>query len=540
MFHRSLLLLALSGLASSAFAQTFEPAVDISTGVNGSFGVATGDLDGDGLEDIVSVGRIADAVYWQKNLGDGSFSGLNTVATSMNDVRNAVCADIDGDGDLDIAVSVFGSSDGHVWFSNDGGGLFSAPVSIISGGGAIDLLAADLDGDGDMDVAGVNLLTDQVRVAWNDGSGSFTDTLLSTTQNGPRGLDLADINADGTLDLVVASRYDNEVAWYPNNGDGSFAAKQAVGTVNEAFSISCADLDGDGTQDVVSAGNVANQVVWWPNVADTFSVRLIAANGISEAVDAITGDFDLDGDVDVITVERGGSRLELHTNDGSGSFMLAQILTTSASGAIDAKTADLDNDGDLDVVVASEFDDAVTVIINSTIAPVVCPAPTMPMASPTSNSAVVSWTGDPDHIGYLVQGRVAGSTSFRNGLAMDTFRNTGVLFPGVTYEWKVTARCSDGTNSESTALQSFTTLTLKAGVAANPLLARSGESRFQLSGLPTGSQVRVVDMAGRLVHSFQSTASVEALDASAWASGLYLVEWHSPEGENGTFKLVRE
>jgi hypothetical protein len=80
---------------------------------------------------------------------------------------------------------------------------------------------------------------------------------------------------------------------------------------------------------------------------------------------------------------------------------------------------------------------------------------------------------------------------------------------------------------------------LKAGVAAQPVLARSGEAQFQLSGLPEASLVRAVDMNGRLVASFNSPNGHLDIDASLWASGLYILEWSSPEGENGTMKLVR-
>ena len=116
--------------------------------LQGLSGIAAGDLDGDGANDIAAVGPV---IYVFRNAGDGTLEapselvegpGLGAVATG----------DVDGDGILDIGVIRHGysSSDG-TWVGilrGTGGGQFEAALETWAGPNAGGLRLADLDADG--------------------------------------------------------------------------------------------------------------------------------------------------------------------------------------------------------------------------------------------------------------------------------------------------------------------------------------------------------------------------------------------------------
>ena len=86
--------------------------------------------------------------------------------------------------------------------------------------------AADLDGDGWLDVA-VTLRTDSaVRVMLNRGDGGLLPGTLYTVGNYPLDVFAKDVNGDGNVDLVVHNSFDLRASLLIGNGDGTL-------TINE-------------------------------------------------------------------------------------------------------------------------------------------------------------------------------------------------------------------------------------------------------------------------------------------------------------------
>jgi hypothetical protein len=93
------------------------------------------------------------------------------------------CADLDGDGYIDLASSSSGLSvdDSVAVYVNDGSGEFPAKNRYVSGDSPYSIFAADLDGDGDLDLATANYESDDVSILLNgpsfvtgDANGSGT------------------------------------------------------------------------------------------------------------------------------------------------------------------------------------------------------------------------------------------------------------------------------------------------------------------------------------------------------------------------------
>jgi ketosteroid isomerase-like protein len=139
---------------------TFATAVNL--GIPEAEALDSGDLDGDGLRDVVTAGGGFDdrRVVWFRNLGSGNFSTARVLDPSLQNARSAVIADFDRDGDMDVVVA--GYSGPVVWFEQKSPGTFSARKEISQGGdGMRDMVHGDFDGDGDPDLVAAQWDADQ-------------------------------------------------------------------------------------------------------------------------------------------------------------------------------------------------------------------------------------------------------------------------------------------------------------------------------------------------------------------------------------------
>ena len=237
----------------------------------------------------------------------------------MADVRSG---DLDGDGDLDLSVALFGYDQGETrWLRNAGGWRFeSQTLQELSG--PINAEIADVDGDRDLDI--VTLVSQQweeIYVHVNDGRGGFTARRIFGASNedfGSSWISLADLDADGDPDVVysngdafdyatAAGRTWNGVQWLENSGGASFTYHR-IGDIPGASSPQAADLDGDGDLDiaVVSAYNnwanpAAQSLVWLENDGRaTFTLHDLAS-APTHLVTLAIGDLTGDGRPDLVT-----------------------------------------------------------------------------------------------------------------------------------------------------------------------------------------------------------------------------------------------
>ncbi|MEZ5728592.1 MAG: FG-GAP-like repeat-containing protein [Burkholderiaceae bacterium] len=319
--------------------------------------VVAADLDADGDMDLaVAWSGVNSTIAWYENDGAQNFA-LHVIANNAFNGEEVAVADVDGDGDLDVLSASY-ADDKIAWYENDGSQNFTTHVISSTVDGAEYVGTADVDGDGDVDVLAAAALGDSIIWYENDGSQNFTTHIVTNTANGASSVVAADFDQDGDLDLLTASFDDDTVAWYENDGSQNFTLHVITNTADGAFSVRAVDLDGDGDLDVLSADRYDNMVAWHENDgSQSFSAHVITINsGSAYGVEA--ADIDGDGDLDVLIPSFVDDTVAWYENDGSQNFV-GHIVSTTADGVVSAIAVDLDGDGDLDLASASELNDTI-------------------------------------------------------------------------------------------------------------------------------------------------------------------------------------
>lgn len=270
---------------------------------------------GDILPDDELVGRVE--LYVREN---NSYT-KHIILDDVRRVADAQPGDFDQDGDLDIAVAVFGYNRGQVlWLENRGDYQFR-DHELLNAVGTIHVPVSDYDGDGDLDIAAI--VTQDEEELWafeNLGKGKFKKRKLWFSYNydlGGAGLVKADLDSDGDDDLVFPAGdnledYDaypqpyHGCFWFENKGDWKFEIKR-IATFGGTYAAEVADFDGDKDMDVVLV-SMTNEwsdpkhasVVWLENDGkQNFKTWQIDSEPI-HLVTVATGDLNNDGKQDLV------------------------------------------------------------------------------------------------------------------------------------------------------------------------------------------------------------------------------------------------
>ena len=275
---------------------TFEDVTE-KAGLQGAgygMGVAAGDYDNDGFEDLYVTAYGGNKLY--HNNGNGTFSDVTDQAAVGGSgwSTSAAWLDLDNDGRLDLVVlrylqwdfsDVFCGShtpDGRAYchpdtfapirplvYHNDGNGHFSETAErfgLAKPGKGLGIAMADYDRDGhtDLFVANDSMLEFLYR---GKGNGGFEEVgLLSQVaadEDGQTfagmGTDFADYDNDGYPDIVVDDLANQKYALYKNNRDGTFTyATQHSGLaqstlLHSGWGLRFFDYDNDGWKDLLIA-----------------------------------------------------------------------------------------------------------------------------------------------------------------------------------------------------------------------------------------------------------------------------------------------
>ncbi len=348
-------------------------------------GVAVGDINNDGLEDIYFSGTfVSNKLYLNKgNLkfeditekaGVGSVEGFKTGVTM---------ADINADGFLDIFVCRTskeddGKKDNHVYLNN-GDLTFTesaAKLGLKDNANSNHANFFDYDLDGDLDLYLLNHrlgFKDAVRLRmtqdhsgkitrqtnpltpfesdriYRNDNGKFTDVSKAAgIDNSAFGLSatISDINKDGYPDIYVANDYIEPDYLYVNNGDGTFTDRQfeyLKHTSQNSMGSDLSDFNNDGLLDIIVLDMIADKDTRYKqlmNIMQLERYETLVQYGYGHQV----------------------ARNVVQLNNGNGTFSeVGQLIGVSNTDwSWGAFFADFDNDGHKDVFIGNGYKRDVT------------------------------------------------------------------------------------------------------------------------------------------------------------------------------------
>jgi enediyne biosynthesis protein E4 len=354
-------------------------------GVGYGMGVAAGDYDNDGYEDLYVTAYGGNRLY--HNNGDGTFTDVTEKSATGGSgwSTSSAWVDLDNDGLLDLVVLRYLRWDfDDIWcgehregyrsychpdifpavsplvYHNDGNGRFTevaAKTGLDKSGKGLGIAIADYDRDGKIDIVVANdsMLEFLYR---NKADGTFEEVGLTAeiavdsdgrTYAG-MGVDFQDYDNDGLPDLVITNLANQKYALYHNSGDSSFTYDSYMSGIggmtllHSGWGVQFLDYDNDGRKDLlVAQGHDLDTIeLNFPQLRYK-EPMLLAHNTGRGFVDVsaqsgevfhqawvgrgmAVGDIDNDGRVDAVVTTNDGPAYLLHNETATGNHWLTVLL----------------------------------------------------------------------------------------------------------------------------------------------------------------------------------------------------------------------
>jgi hypothetical protein len=362
-------------------------------------GVAVGDFDGDGLDDLYITNLGANRLL--RNVDGRRFEEVTDDWAAQDDRLSvpAVFFDFDGDQDLDLYVGNYVDwteesskpcrsatsardycspkafpPEADRLFRNDGD-VFTN-VTVGSGlsqtfGPALGVVAADFDNNGALDLYVAN--DGAANQLWlNQGAGRFTDEAplagvalnMDGIAEASMGVDAGDIDDDGDLDLFMTHLASETNTLYLNEGDGWFEDRTTTHGLGgpsvqmTGFGTALIDYDNDGLLDVIAVNGAVTVIPDQRDAGDPMPLKmnnqLFRNLGNGEFIDITAdagaafetmgvsrglavGDLDGDGDADAIITNNGGvAQVLLNTSTNDGGWIGIDLREPTGASSVGA------------------------------------------------------------------------------------------------------------------------------------------------------------------------------------------------------------
>ena len=346
---------------------------DLMTGYSSSVANAFScDLNSDGYTDVgLFVPSNKQTIVWLNNPPhDGSKLDPAFVEDGgLVSICDLEKYDMDEDGDVDFLITA--STSGTVgWYENDGTPFTDNwkfhRINGVLVGGAREASAGDIDGDGDLDVAVTAY--DSGRIMWfeNNGDPKKIWTYHNVgSQTYPFGCAVGDLNKDGIMEIVVSAGYyyyDGIRIYYSSNPKGSWSYYYVQTNVGYCGAINLTDMNGDSYLDIIVPVNGWSGTVNiyrnpYPKGMTTSWPTIGAVSGLSYPYEALPIDINGDGSLDLVTSANFGDVYwgKAPANKQSTGGWTTYAMGASISYPWGLDVTDVDNDGFVDVFVTSHY-----------------------------------------------------------------------------------------------------------------------------------------------------------------------------------------
>ncbi|MFT5109624.1 MAG: hypothetical protein ACI9UA_005273 [Pseudoalteromonas tetraodonis] len=343
----------------------------------GHSGLAAGDVDGDGLDDLYlcQESGLPNRLFIQNR--DGTMRDASAAAGVdwLQDSRSALLVDLDNDGDQDLVVAIFGAL---VLAANDGTGKFASPMFLEVDSDTMSLSAVDYDSDGRLDL----------YVCVYDQGAMTGDSALGGVTAATGGFVYHDAN-NGGANRLFRNQIDAAGAW--RFVDVTEESGLDVNNRRWSFAGAWEDFDNDGDQDLYVANDYGRNCLYRNDEGEDGARRFVDIAAAAGAEDSASGmsvtwaDYDRDGQMDAYVsnmFSAAGNRITLQDqftagspadvrerlqrfargntllkNRGDGTFADTSEAAAVTMGrwAWGSKFIDINNDGWDDLVVANGY-----------------------------------------------------------------------------------------------------------------------------------------------------------------------------------------
>ena len=341
-----------------------------------------GDINGDGLNELIVVDSRTGIVRIVRVAGDGTWTLLDLIQLPpipwpAREYVSPQITDFDGDGRLDLAVLERGNNQFpavHILL-NQGSGFSQSSYPLASADSGYNMAAGDLDGDGFPEIVTCSLgvaATPMVQVHWSSG---IAGNLFSTSNVSALSMDgswavtvyVGDADGDGQLDIGATSAQGGPAIngrIFLNRGGRVFDfIDLPTATGPRSTHLAFGDVTGDGRPDIVTDSHVPSGDGYvlhlYAGTGAGFAPPVQISGGDPRPLAPLLADFDQDGHLDIVFDRTVQGQIGFLSGIAGGVDSSVQVISDPTLSSADhaagtnvdtLAVGDLDNDGDLDVV----------------------------------------------------------------------------------------------------------------------------------------------------------------------------------------------
>jgi CSLREA domain-containing protein len=321
----------------------------------------------EGTRGVIVVDAIQDRVRVFLNSRDGTLRPGQVVSVGREPVA-AVAGDLDGDGMTDVITADFQSRTLTI-LRGAGDGTFQRRRTLSLPAKPAALTAGDFDRDGRLDVVVAYVEEDEIQVFRGEGDFRFTPGRRISVGKRPVALAAADFNDDRILDVAVVASASDTVSIWLGRGDGTFVLGGDVVVGREPVAIAVGDFDGDGKVDLVTADFRASTLSVVSNEGTTeggrrLRLRVMATVPTAEGPTAVVSGRFFDERMGIASAGSVAGQVWVHTRESTGRWSTWQRMNVQVA-AIAMVTEDVDGDERLDLIVLDATGSVIQVWLNS-------------------------------------------------------------------------------------------------------------------------------------------------------------------------------
>lgn len=353
--------------------------------------MVVGDLNQDGLDDLVITSNSNEALIYLQNRDTGTFNDVpdfrRVLGTAPSDI---LLVDLNEDGFRDIVTSNFVSGDLSVILNLEGTNFstqqrFRAGTGLVevdsetgivdSREGVLSVVAGDFDGIDGVDLVALSKGSNRFSFLQGTGTGAVLNPVSGfdfLTGVNPVMVVTGDFNDDANLDLAILNEFTRDVSIFLGEDEGGFTQQFArdsegnpvtLNVGNDPSGLSVADVDGDGIQDLLVGNQAGDVLTVLGNGDGTFRPFTRSSN----TTPLVVTDLDQDGQADDAIVVVGSTDRVIAQIRGEGTEFTAGNLsfdrTDGLIGPEAAQLADVDGRNGEDLIVANSGSNNVLVFL---------------------------------------------------------------------------------------------------------------------------------------------------------------------------------